>query len=452
MKTQKGQTLPNDYFATETIGKILLKIAPPVMFAQLIQALYNIVDSVFVGRFSDSGLTALSIIYPIQLLMIALAVGTGVGINTVMAAKLGKNQKDKALEYAGVGTPLAILLWLVFAAICYAIMPAFAALSTSDPAVISDVTVYGRIVCVFSFGLFLESVWTKILQAQGDMKTPTIAQVFGAITNLILDPLLIFGLFGFPRMGIAGAAIATVAGQIVAALIVMKKAFHRSPALRKYPRYVAKIFRLGLPNILMQSAYTLYIFGLNMILSTFSDAAVTTLGLYYKWQTFFFIPLGAMQTCIVPVISYNYAAKNVARCKKTLRISIYFGFALMFLGTLCFNLIPEPMLRFFSSDEEVIRIGVTAFRIIGWSFLPLVTSLTYPVLFQAVGQPIKSSALTILRTVVLFVPLGYLFSLIGLDYFWLTYPVTDGLTSIAGFFLSRRFFREEEKKQAALAS
>jgi len=430
-------------FGTEKVSKILLKMAPPVMLAQLIQALYNIVDSVFVGRFSDSGLTALSIIYPIQLLMIALAVGTGVGINTVMAAKLGLDQREKAKEYAGVGTPLAIALWAVFAAVCYAIMPTFARMSTDDPQIIADVIMYGRIVCVFSFGLFLESVWTKILQAQGDMKTPMVAQIVGAITNIILDPFLIFGLWGFPKMGIAGAAVATVAGQIVAALVVMKKGFYKSPALKKYPHYVAKIFHLGMPNILMQSAYTFYIFGLNMILAGFSDAAVTTLGLYYKWQTFFFIPLGAMQTCIVPVISFNYAAKNLDRCKKTLNTAILFGFALMFVGTLCFNLIPEPMLRFFSSDEEVVRIGIPAFRIIGWSFLPLVTSLTYPVLFQAVGQSLKSSALTVIRTVILFVPLGYLFSLIGLDFFWLTYPVTDGLTSLVGFVMSMLFFKKE---------
>lgn len=439
METIKNQSYD---FGKERISRILFKMAPPVMLAQLIQALYNIVDSVFIGRFSDSGLTAPSIIYPIQLLMIALAVGTGVGINTVMAAKLGLDQQEQAKTYAGVGTPLAISLWAIFAAVCYAIMPAFAGMSTDDPAVIADVTVYGRIVCVFSFGLFLESIWTKILQAQGDMRTPTVAQICGAITNIILDPLLIFGLCGLPRMGIAGAAVATVAGQVVAALVVMKKGYHRSPALRKYPHYVAKIFRLGLPNILMQSAYTFYIFGLNMILSTFSDAAVTTLGLYYKWQTFFFIPLGAMQTCIVPVISFNYAAKNIDRCQKTLRLSILFGMALMSLGTLCFNLFPEALLRFFSSDEEVIRIGITAFRIIGWSFLPLVTSLTYPVLFQAVGQPLKSSALTVIRTVLLFVPLGYLFSLIGLDYFWLTYPVTDGITTLVGLLMSLLFFKK----------
>lgn len=431
---------PLNYFGTERISRILLKMAPPVMLAQLIQALYNIMDSVFVGRMSDAGLTALSIIYPIQLLMIALAVGTGVGINTVMAAMLGLGRERDADEYAGVGTPLAIALWAVFAGVCYAIMPAFAKMSTNDAAVISDVITYGRIVCVFSFGLFLESIWTKVLQARGDMKTPMVAQILGAITNIVLDPLLIFGLLGCPKLGIAGAAIATVAGQAVAALVVMKNGFVRSPELAKYPRYVAKIFRLGLPNILMQSAYTFYIFGLNLILATFSDAAVTVLGLYYKWQTFFFIPLGAMQTCIVPVISFNYAAGNIGRCKRTLRVSILFGMALMLIGTLCFNVIPEPMLRAFSQDEQVIEIGKLAFRIIGWSFLPLVTSLTYPVLFQAVGKSLQSSLLTIIRTVLLFVPLGYLFSRFGLNYFWLTYPVTDTITTIVGFILSRRFF------------
>lgn len=343
-----------------------------------------------------------------------------------------------------MGTPLAAVLWAVFAAVCFAIMPAFAQMSTNDAAIANDVVVYGRIVCVFGFGLFLESVWTKILQTRGDMKTPMIAQILGAVTNIVLDPILIFGTPVTPQMGIAGAAIATVIGQMVAALAVMKKGFRKSPSLKKYPHYTAKIFKLGLPNILMQSAYTLYIFGLNLILATFSDDAVTVLGLYYKWQTFFFIPLGAMQTCIVPVISYNYAARNVERCKKTLNASILFGVALMALGTLCFNVIPEPMLRFFSSNENVIDIGVIAFRIIGWSFIPLVTSLTYPVLFQAVEQSLKSSFLTVLRTVCLFVPLAYLFSsLWGLNFFWLTYLVTDSVTTIVGFFMTKRFFKKE---------
>ena len=176
-----------------------------------------------------------------------------------------------------------------------------------------------------------------------------------------------------------------------------------------------------------------------MILATFSDAAVTVLGLYYKWQTIIFIPLGSMQTCIVPIVSFNYAARDMGRCRRTLWTSVMFGMALMLIGTLCFAFIPEPLLRFFSSDELVIQIGKTAFPIIGLSFLPLVTSLTFPVFFQAVGLSLRSSLLTVIRTVLLFVPLGYLFSRFGLQYFWLTYPVTDGLTSIVGLLFYLRF-------------
>ena len=432
-----------EFFGTERIGKILLKLAPPVMLAQLIQALYNIVDSLFVGRYSDSGLTALSIIYPLQLLMIALAVGTGVGINTIMAAKLGVGKKEEADEYAGVGTPLAIIMWFLFAVICWFIMPTYAKMSTDSVDIINDVIVYGRIVCVFSFGLFLESIWTKVLQANGDMKTPMLAQIFGAITNIIIDPLLIFGMFGLPKMGIVGAAIATVAGQIVAALIVLKKGFRKSPKREVYSHHVARIFRLGIPNILMQSAYTFYILGLNLILATFSDQAVTALGLYYKWQTFFFIPLGAMQTCIVPVISFNYAARNIERCKKTLTSAICFGIVLMAIGTLCFNLIPTQMLQVFTSDTLVIEIGSFGFRFVGISFIPMVTSLIFPVFFQAVGSSLKSSFLTIIRTIVLFVPLGFLFSRFGLHWFWMTFPVTEVITSVVGLIYYRQFLLSE---------
>lgn len=436
----------SELFGTEKISKILFKLAPPVMLAQLIQALYNIVDSLFVGRYSEEGLTALSIIYPVQLLMIALAVGTGVGINTVMAAKLGSGSRKEADKCAGVGTPLAVVLWFLFAVICWLIMPFYAKMSTDSETIIQDIIVYGRIVCIFSLGLFLESIWTKVLQAEGNMKTPMFAQIIGAVTNIILDPLLIFGMFGLPEMGIAGAAIATVAGQTAAALIVMKKGFRKSPPKRVYSRYIAKIFRLGIPNILMQSAYTFYILGLNLILATFSDQAVTALGLYYKWQTFFFIPLGAMQTCIVPVISYNYAARNIDRCKKTLSTAICFGLALMAVGTLCFVTIPAQILRVFTADKLVIEIGQIGFRYVGISFLPMVTSLIFPVFFQAVGSSLKSSLLTVIRTVVLFVPLGFLFSRFGLNWFWLTFPVTEVLTSIVGVVYYRHFLTENDVK------
>ena len=441
--------MESEFFGTERISRILMRLAPPVMLAQLIQALYNIVDSFFVGRFSDTGLTALSIVYPLQLLMIALAVGTGVGINTAMAYFLGTRDRKRSDEAAGISTALSLVMWAVFALLVAVLMPAYARMSTESEAVIADVIVYGRIVCVCSIGLFLESGWTKVLQAEGNMNRPMAAQILGAVTNIVLDPLLIFGLFGLPALGIAGAAIATVAGQIVAAAIVWRGGYRRSPAQALYPALVRRVYRLGIPNILMQSAYTFYILGLNLILSTFSDQAVTALGLYYKWQTFFFIPLGAMQTCIVPVISYNYAAGSLDRCRKTLRESILAGMALMLIGTLCFELIPGPMLRFFSRDAEVIAIGTYGFRWIGPSFLPMVTSLIFPVFFQAVGSAGKSSLLTILRTVVLFVPLGWLFGHWGLHAFWLTYPVTELITTAVGFLFYRQFLRAEAADGAA---
>ena len=437
----------SELYGKEKVSKILIKTAPPVMIAQLIQALYNIVDSFFVGKNGEDGLTALSIVYPLQLLMIALAVGSGVGVNTVMAARLGVGRKKESDECAGVGTPIAFGIWLVFAILCFLLMPAYARVSTDSSSVINEVIIYGRIVCVFSVFLFLESVWTKILQARGDMKTPMTAQIIGAIINIALDPLLIFGWGVFPKMGIAGAAVATVLGQMAAALVVMKKGYCKPPERRKFTPYIKQIFKMGTPNILMQSAYTFYIFGLNLILSTFSDAAVTVLGLYYKWQTFFFIPLGAMQTCIVPIISFNYAAGDMSRCKKTMNASIIFGAVLMFLGTLCFAFIPVPMLKLFSSDNEVLRIGAHAFPIIGLSFAPMVTSLTFPVFFQAVGSSFKSSALTVFRTVILFVPLGYLLSRFGLGYFWLTYPITDSLSSLLGLVLYIAFLKSKRKTQ-----
>lgn len=435
--------MESDMFATQKVSKILLKLAPPVMLAQLIQALYNIVDSFFVGRYSESGLTALSIIYPLQLLMIAFAVGTGVGINTVMAHHLGLGGNEKSEKTAGTGTLTAFVMWVIFAAATYFFMPAYAKMSSDSPEVIRDVIDYGRIVCVFSFGIFFEGIWTKVLQAKGDMKTPMIAQIAGAVINIVLDPLLIGGVWKIPALGVSGAAIATVAGQVAAALIVMRRGLRPSPKIKEYPAILKRVYKLGLPNILMQSAYTFYIFGLNMILAQFSDQAVTALGLYYKWQSFFFIPLGALQTCIVPVVSFNYARKDIDRCKKILGVSVLYGMILMSIGTLCFELIPGQMLSVFTADAQVIAIGSRGFRFIGLSFIPMVTSLTFPVFFQAVGYSLKSSLLTVIRTLVLFVPLGYLFSLIGLDWFWLTFPLTETLTTAVGAMFFRSFMKKE---------
>lgn len=363
-----------------------------------------------------------------------------------MASYLGINKKDKADEIGGIATPLALFLWIIFAVVCWFILPAYAEISTTSKVVVKQVVTYGRIVCVAAVGLFLESSWTKILQANGDMKTPMFAQIVGAVVNIILDPILIFGLFGMKPLGIAGAAIATVIGQIIAAVIVMKKGIRKSPSLDKYLPGIKRIYKLGFPNIVMQMAFTLYIFGLNLILVQFSDQAVTTLGLYYKWQMFFFIPLGALETCIVPIVSYNYAARNIKRCREVLSISVIWGITLMLIGVLCFELIPKQMLSVFTDDALVLEIGNVAFRIIGLSFIPLVTSMIFPVFFQATGYAVRSSLLTIVRTVVLFVPLGYIFAKFGLNFFWCTFPVTEILTTLMGIIFYRQFLKKEKSK------
>ena len=428
-------------FGKEKIHKIIFRLAPPVMIGQLIQALYNIIDSLFVGNFDQDGLTALSIIYPLQLLMIALAVGTGVGINALMSHYRGLGQNNKSNEVAGIGTQLAIISWIVFAVITYLALPSYVKLQTHDEKIIEYSLSYGTIVCVFSIGLFLESIWSKILQAEGRMVLPMVDQIVGAIINIVLDPILIFGF----KIGLPGAAIATVVGQLVSALIILKWGFRKSPKINLYPKYLGKIYKLGLPNIVMQSAYTFYIFGLNIILSKYSDAAVTTLGLYYKLQTFFFIPLGSLQTCMVPIISYNYARLDINRCKKILNECIIMGLALMFLGTLCFEFIPIPMVKIFSNDPEVLKITNYAFRFVGISFIPMVTSLIFPVFFESVGCIFRSTILTVIRTVVCFVPLGLLFSAIGgLFWFWLIYPITETITTIAGYIFYIYFLKKHK--------
>ena len=433
-------TQENDFFGKEKISKILLQIAPPVMLAQLIQALYNIVDSFFVGQYSANALTALSVIYPLQLIIVALAVGTGVGVNTYMARKYAQQAPDAADAAAGTGMLLALGTWAVFAAVSALIMAPYVRTSASSPEAVTDAIVYGRIVCIGSIGAFLEGCWTKVHQAQGNMRLPMIAQIVGALVNIVLDPLLIFGLGAIPAMGVAGAALATVAGQLAAAVITGVRGFRRPPR-KRMAHYARQIYKLGYPSILMQALYTVYIVGLNMILAGFSDAAVTVLGLYYKLQTFFFIPLLGLQTCIVPVISYNYARAAYRRCRDTVKCSIAFSLAVMVVGAAAFILLPGTLIRVFSRDAEVLAIGCQAFPIIGSSFLPAVVSLMMPVFFQAIGYGRSSLALSLLRQIVCLLPLFWLLAHLGLGYTWFAFPLAEIISGGVGLVLYLRVIR-----------
>ncbi len=432
--------LHNDptFFGTDSIPKILLKIAPPVMLALLIQSLYNIVDSFFVGRYSEQSLTALSIVYPLQLIITALAVGTGVGVNTLMAKYYALKNDKKANSTAGSGFIISIILWILFAAATVFLLKPYLRTSASDPTALSYAYTYGMIVCVGSIGLFTEGIFSKVHQAEGNMVLPTIAQICGAVFNCVVDPILIFGLGPFPKMGVAGAAIATVGGQILAAIITGARGLRKPPRPSEFSEYTKKIFKLGYPSIIMQSMYTVYIVALNMILVGFCDEAVTVLGLYYKLQTFFFIPLIGLTTCIVPVLSYNYTNHSFDRTREVMKWSFIVTIAFMVVGILCFELIPVQLLSIFSKSERVFEIGRTALRIIGTSFIPATFSLMLPIFFQAIGRGTPSVVLTLLRQIICLVPIFYAFSFMGLNYTWIAFPLSETITTIVGFILYYR--------------
>ena len=453
MRNSKTAKVRDDaqFFGNEKIWKILARTAPPVMLAQLIQAMYNIVDSFFVGRFSGDGLTALSVIFPVQLIITALAVGTGVGVNTAMSRRYAIDDNKGANGTGGAGMVCAVVLWALFTAVSVPLMRPYVTTSAQSPAAIDYAVQYGTIVCAGSLGIFLESIWTKVHQAHGNMMVPMIAQIAGAVTNIVLDPLLIFGLWIFPQLGVAGAAYATVAGQVVAAIIVGVRGFRVPPPIAEFFTHVKEIFRLGYPSIFMQALYTVYIVVLNIILKGFSDDAVTVLGLYYKMQTFFFIPLQGLQTCIVPVLSYNYAQRKFARDRLIMRDSIIFSMAFMLVGVLCFELIPVQLISVFSSDDGVKSIGRVAFRIIGTSFLPAVPSLILPVFFQAIGKAVPSVLLSLTRQIFCLIPIFWDFSYLGLDYTWIAFPMAETITTAVGLILYVMQIKKWKKESVSVA-
>lgn len=413
-----------EFFGRENPWRILWRIAPPVMAAQLIQALYNIVDSFFVGRYSADALTALSVVYPVQQLITAIAIGTGVGVNALMARQYSQKADKSAADTAGTATLMAFVMCAVFTVISIIFLKPFCNASAGTKSAAECAISYGRIVSIGSVGIFLESVWTKIHQASGNMKLPMAAQIAGAVTNMILDPVMIF-YFGW---GIEGAAIATLTGQFTAAVIVGIKGFAKPPKLKTAAAYSVKILSLGYPSICMQALYTFYIGALNMILSGFGDGAVTVLGLYYKLQAFFFIPFLALQSCIVPVISYNFGKRDIKRCRSIFSAAVIVSVIMEAVGMAVFELVPDKLIMIFSQDKSVISIGVTAFRIIALSFIPIVFSLMPPTFFMSVGYSKRSAFLSILRQVICFVPIFKLLSLAGLDYCWWAYLITELIT------------------------
>lgn len=418
------------------IGKLLLKLSPPVMLALLIQSIYNIVDSYFVAQYSLSGLTALSIIFPIQLLMTALGTGTGTGLNILISRMDGNGDTARQRDVVKSGLYLGIWNFLIFTCIGMLLIGSYYTISSNQAEVRAEGIQYAQIIFLGSFGLFMESNCTKLLQAKGNMVTPMLAQVAGAAINLVFDPIFIFGLFGAPELGVAGAAIATIMGQWAAMLITLRAVF-RTYDVRGTFRFrdCIQIYRSGFPSIIMQSLYTLYIVGLNLILKQFTEDAVTVLGIYYKLQTFFFIPLMGLQQVIVPVISFNYGAHDNKRVNDTLRYSILISCGVMALGTFIFMAFPNELISIFAGSTSILNIGTPALRIISVSFLPASLAMMFTVYFQGIEKGKCSVFITVLRQIILLVPLAWLFHFAGLNYVWLTFPVTESIAMCCCWYL-----------------
>lgn len=408
------------------VKKLLLKLSPPVMLAFLIQSIYNIVDSFFVARYSGEGLTALSIVYPVQLLMTAFATGTGVGVNLLISRMDGQGETKKQSGIVTCGLVLALFHFLLFAVLEAILSDGYFRMSSANELVNMQGVTYTNIIFVGSLGLFIESVCTKILQARGNMALPMAAQVIGAVTNIILDPVLIFGLFGAPCLGIAGAAIATVLGQWAAMFITFAAVRRIYPRRGKWDGSTCfQIYQNGIGSIVTQSLYTLYIVGLNMILALFSEDAVTVLGIYYKIQSFFFIPLLGFQQVLLPVISHNFGAGQTQRIQQTVRFAVMLSTGLMLATTLAFLLFPQPLLTIFSGKRELLRIGKYAFRVISLSFVPAGITIVVTSHLQGIAKMKLSIFVIVLRQVILLVPLAWILHFAGLKAVWWTFPLTE---------------------------
>lgn len=428
---------------SEPILPLILKMSLPAMFSMLIQALYNIVDSAFVGWFDPTGdaLNAVSLAYPLQLLMIAFVVGTGVGVNSLIARRLGEGNKSDASNVAVTGIVLAMFTWVVFALIgIFVSKPFISFMAGSDSSNIVNLgTSYVSIVLIFSLGSFVQVMIEKSIQATGNMIFPMISHLIGAISNIILDPIFIFGIDPIiPSMGVAGAAIATVIGQFIAMtfliITVCVKKFAISFSFKNFRlkfSTIKEIYNVGLSGIVMQSIGAVLLSGINIIISIspssadVNTAAQTVYGLYFKIQSFVFMPVFGLNQGISPIIGYNFGAKNRDRMMKTLRYGLIFSFIIMFAGLVIFNVFPTQILSIFDVKKEIADIGVTALRRISLCFLPASVGVILTALFQAVGKGIRSLLMSVLRQLILILPIAFFLSRISIDAMWFAFPIAE---------------------------
>ncbi len=431
------------------VGKLLVVMSVPTMFSMLIQALYNIVDSIFVSHYSEKALTAVSLAFPMQMLMFSFAIGTSVGVCSVISRRLGERRLEEAQKAAQTGYTIELMLMVVFVLIGAFLSKPFIRLYTSDAELISMTSVYLKICMMLSMGSFVNVFCEKALQSTGDTIHPMIIQASGAIFNVIFDPILIFGYLGFPAMGVAGAAYATVAGQIFAmfmGIVFLKRNRHLSVRLlrpRIYRDSAQDIIKVGLPAVIMQGIGTIMTSLMNAILITFDVLATTVFGVYFKLQSFVFMPIFGMNSGLMPILGYNYGAKNKPRMMRALKLGIVFAFIFMSLGTLIFNLFPDALLGLFNASDSLKSLGEVALRLISLSFPLAAISIILGALFQAMGDGFYSMVVSVVRQLFILIPCAWLFGrLFGLNAVWFSFLTAEVFALVLSLF----FFRKELRK------
>ncbi len=434
------------------VGRLLVSMSLPIMFSMLIQALYNIVDSMFVAQVSENALTAVSLAFPMQNLLIAVAVGTGVGINSLISRRLGERRYEEANIAASNGMTLSIISWAAFAIIGATLMGPFFRMFTDDATLVQMCVSYTRICLVFSFGVFVSITCERILQSTGDTIHPMIIQIIGCVVNIILDPIMIFGLLGFPAMGVTGAAIATVIGQIIAMgvavfFVLRNRDVHvRLKEWKLEKQTVKDIYAVGLPAIIMQSIGTLMTVGINKILISFTTTATAVFGVYFKLQSFVFMPIFGLNSGMIPILGFNYGAKQPKRMTKTVKVGVFISLGIMATGTLLFQLFPSQLLSLFNPSPDMTRIGVVALRAISLCFISAGISISLGAVFQATGDGYLSMIISIARQLVFVLPVAWLMGkAIGLDGVWFAFPIAE----VASLILTVIFYKWEYKKRIA---
>ena len=412
------------------ITRLIMKMSLPLMISMLIQALYNIVDSMFVARVSEIALTAVSLAFPLQNLLIAFGVGTGVGMASYLSRKLGEKDTETATKAAGNGITLAVITWILFAILGLTIVKPFMALFTDDAELLGLSTSYSEIVMIFSFFMLLSMMNERILQGTGDSFSSMLSQMTGAITNIILDPVFIFVF----KMGVNGAAIATVIGQAVGCavslyFVIRNKYIKIKPQhLKLEKRMVASIYSVGAPTIITNSIGTVMTGAMNAILIGFSTTAVSVFSVYFKLQSFVFMPIFGLSSGMVPIIAYNYGARKKKRVMSTIYIGTIIAIGIMVVGTIVFNLFPEALLSLFSATEEMYRLGVPALRIISLCFVSAAISIGLGSSFQATGYGIGTMIVSISRQLLVLIPTAYIMAkLVGINGVWFSFIIAEAV-------------------------